>query len=77
MRLIGQWVETERRPDLYTFEVDDDDGSFAASAVFAYKLNWQTVLFVGYSDSQVRDDLDTLQPADRQLFAKVSYAFQR
>jgi len=77
LRLIGQWVETERRPDLYTFEVDDDDGSFAASAVFAYKLNWQTVLFVGYSDSQVRDDLDTLQPADRQLFAKVSYAFQR
>jgi hypothetical protein len=77
LRVIAQWIETERRPDLYTFEVDDSDGSFAGSAVFAYKLNWQTVLFVGYSDARRRDALDALQPADRQLFAKVSYAFQR
>ncbi len=77
LRVIGQWIETERRPDLYTFEIDDGSGSFAGSAVFAYKLNWQTVLFVGYSDLRERDALDDLQPADRQLFAKVSYAFQR
>jgi hypothetical protein len=77
LRLIGQWVETERRPDLYTFDIEDRNASFAGSAVFAYKLNWQTVLFLGYSETQIEDDLDTLQPADRQLFAKVSYAFQR
>ena len=77
LRLIGQWVDTERRPDLYTFDVDDGNASFAASAVFAYKLNWQTVLFVGYSDSRLEDELDSLQPADRRLFTKVSYAFQR
>ena len=75
--MIRQWVDTERRPDLYTFEIDDGGGSFSGSAVFAYKLNWQTVLFLGYSDTRVRDDLDALQPADRQLFGKVSYAFQR
>jgi hypothetical protein len=77
LRLIGQKVETERRPDLYTFEVDERDGSFGSSAVFAYKLNWQTVLFLGYADNQTRDDDEVLQPADRQLFAKISYAFQR
>lgn len=77
LRLIGQWIDTERRPDLYTFDIDDGGGSFSGSAVFAYKLNWQTVLFVGVSDTQVRDEFDSLQPADRQLFAKVSYAFQR
>lgn len=77
LRLIGQWIDTARRPDLYTFEIDDGGGSFSGSAVFAYKLNWQTVLYVGYSDTQVRDDFDSLQPADRQFFAKVSYAFQR
>ena len=77
LRAIGQWIETERRPDLYTFEIDDGDGSFSGSAVFAYKLNWQTVLYVGASDSQERDARGRLEPADRQLFAKVSYAFQR
>lgn len=77
LRLIGQWIDTERRPDLYTFEIDDRTGSFGSSAVFAYKLNWQTVLYLGYADNQLRDDDDSLQPADRQLFAKVSYAFQR
>jgi Domain of unknown function (DUF5916) len=77
LRLIGQWVKTERRPDLYTFEVDDRSGSFGGSAVFAYKLNWQTVLYLGYADNRARDEADALQPADRQLFAKISYAFQR
>jgi hypothetical protein len=35
------------------------------------------VLFIGYGDDRALDDLDRLQPADRQLFLKVSYAFQR
>ena len=50
--------------------------SLASSAIFAYKLNWQTVLFVGLSESQIEDEFDTLQASHRQLFAKVSYAFQ-
>jgi len=77
LRLIAQWVETERRPDLYTFEIDDHDGSFSGSAVFAYKLTWQSVLYVGYSNTDVQDEFDNLQPADEQLFLKLSYAFQR
>jgi hypothetical protein len=77
LRLIGQWVETERDPGLYTLAVDAKEGDFAGSALFAYKLNWQTVLFVGYGDNRTLDERDRLQPADRQLFLKVSYAFQR
>ncbi len=76
LRLIGQWVTTDRDPRLYTFEVDDESGSFGGSAVFAYKLNWQTVLFVGYGDNRELDDLDRLEPSDRQAFFKISYAFQ-
>lgn len=76
LRLIGQWVETERDPTLYTFEVDDRSAAFAGSAVFAYKLNWQSVLYLGYSDARERDLDDRFQPAERQLFLKVSYAFQ-
>ena len=52
------------------------DGDFSGSAVFAYKLNWQTVLYVGYSDARVLDETDELQPDERQAFVKISYAFR-
>ena len=76
LRLIGQWVETDRDPLLYTFEVDDKSGSFAGSAVLAYKLNWQSVVYLGYSEGRELDLRDDLQPAERQLFLKLSYAVQ-
>ncbi|MFN2384971.1 MAG: DUF5916 domain-containing protein [Thermoanaerobaculia bacterium] len=75
-RLIGQWVETDRDPSLYNSEVADRDGDFSGSALFAYKLNWQSVLFVGYGDSRALDENENLEKAERQFFVKVSYAFQ-
>ncbi len=79
LRLIAQYVETERDPTLYADpdDVDRKSGFFSGSAVFAYKLNWQTVLFLGYGDDRELSDADQLEPAARQLFLKVSYAFQR
>jgi len=77
MRVIGQWSHTTRDPRLYTFDVDDTSGDFAGSAVLAYKINWQTVAYLGYADSRALDDTDVLQRADRQLFLKMSYAFQK
>lgn len=79
LRLIGQYVETKRDPSLYS---DPDDisaksGFFSGSAVFAYKLNWQTVLFIGYGDDRELNEIDELEPAARQLFLKLSYALQR
>jgi hypothetical protein len=54
------------------------DASFSGSALLAYKLNWQTVLFVGYGDNRELDDMaEHLAPVDRQFFVKLSYAFQR
>jgi hypothetical protein len=35
------------------------------------------VLYAGYSDNRVEDERNELQPADRQLFVKLSYALQR
>jgi hypothetical protein len=52
--------------------------AFSASALFAYKLNWQTVLYVGYGDDRTFSaDSDALEQSGRQAFAKVSYAWQR
>jgi hypothetical protein len=77
-RVIAQYVETKRDPSLYVDEVAPKDASFGGSALFAYKLNWQTVLFVGYGDNRTfLEETDALERADRQFFAKISYAFQR
>ena len=77
LRLIGEWAETERDPALYTFDVRPTSADFAGSAVFAYKLNWQTVFFLGVGDERTQDPNGDLQPLGRQAFFKISYAFQR
>lgn len=78
VRLIVQYVDTQRDPALYTFSAAEKDASLSTSALFAYKLNWQTVLYAGYGDQ--RDHLDTtdrLEKSGRQWFTKLSYAWQR
>lgn len=43
--------------------------------LFSYKLNPQTVLFLGYSDNSYGDVTTDLTREDRTLFVKVGYAF--
>jgi len=76
LRVIGQYVETDFEPERYTFPVPEKAGSFLASLLYSYKLNWQTVLFVGYGDDRVLDKRADLLKANRTLFAKISYAWQ-
>jgi hypothetical protein len=40
-------------------------------------VNWQSVIYVGYGDDRELSDQRRLLPSDRQVFVKVSYAFQR
>jgi len=77
LRLIGQYVETDRDPGLYTFPVPEADGSFAGSALYSYKLNWQTVLFLGYGDDRLLTERRDLVGTRRSVFFKISYAVQR
>jgi hypothetical protein len=78
VRVIGQYVSTSRDPLLYAAEVDARSSTLSASALVAYKINWQSVLFVGYGDDrEYALDTDRLHPASRQFFVKLSYAFQR
>lgn len=70
-------MSTTRTPDLYLDVVGRRSGSLNASALFAYKLNWQSVLFVGYGDDRQSDDAHALAPTGQQIFVKMSYAFQR
>jgi hypothetical protein len=77
VRVIGQYVETRANPDLYVETVEERSGSFSASALVAYRLNWQSVVFLGYGDTRTLSEEGDLPPQNRQLFLKVSYAFQR
>ncbi|HEY3567763.1 MAG TPA: DUF5916 domain-containing protein [Thermoanaerobaculia bacterium] len=80
LRLVAQRVHTTRNPELYEpiFGVlPKEDNEVTSSALFAYKLNWQTVLFLGYSDDRALSVEDRLAPIGRALFFKISYAFQR
>jgi hypothetical protein len=77
LRLIGQYVTTDYHPERYTYPVPARDAGFSGSALFSYRLNWQTALFLGYGDLRALDAADTLRRTERQLFVKLSYAFQR
>ena len=77
LRLIGQQERTDQNPALYQDPVSEHTGSRSFSALYAYKLNWQTVFFVGYGDEKALTDEDEFVPESRSVFFKVSYAFQR
>ncbi|HSU81265.1 MAG TPA: DUF5916 domain-containing protein [Thermoanaerobaculia bacterium] len=80
LRLVAQRVHTTRNPDLYNpafGALPREDDEVTGSALFSYKLNWQTVLFLGYSDDRALTVEERLAPIGRALFFKISYAFQR
>ncbi len=76
-RLIAQYMRTDSNPALYRDPVDARSGSLTGSALVAYKLNWQTVLFLGYGDERTLDPDGGFQRSGRQFFLKASYALQR
>jgi hypothetical protein len=76
-RAIVQYVSTTRDPSLYLEPVEARSGDLSGSLLFAYKLNWQTVLFAGYGDERELLDTEDWARTQRQFFVKVSYAFQR
>jgi hypothetical protein len=77
LRTIIQNQRTNSDRALYTFNVNQHGGSLASQVLFAYKLNWQTLLYVGYGDLRgVTDDQARFEPLNRTAFFKVSYAFQ-
>jgi hypothetical protein len=65
VRLIAQQNDVEHAAKPH-------DRSLSFSGLYAYKLNWQTVFFVGFGDSRISG---IQQP--RSVFMKVAYALQR
>ncbi len=57
-------------------DVDPKEKTFFSQLLFSYKINPQTVLFLGYSDNYWGDHVDPLTRTDRVFFAKMGYAWR-
>lgn len=78
VRAILQYENVSFDPELFAANVSREEEHLFSQLLFSYKINPQTVLFLGYSDNafgaELRDRTIDLTRADRTLFFKVGYA---
>ncbi|HEX6178597.1 MAG TPA: hypothetical protein VF057_09575, partial [Thermoanaerobaculia bacterium] len=72
VRAIVQHLDIERNP---AFFATPEVKTLFTQFLFSYKVNPQTVLFVGYSDNQLGLQQFDLTRTDRTFFAKIGYAW--
>ncbi len=77
VRTIMQYRDIVRDPSLYTFPVNAKDEDLFTELLYSYKINPQTVAFVGYSDGRVGTETFDLTRANRTFFVKLGYAWLR
>ncbi|MFH1763814.1 MAG: hypothetical protein ABIF09_06450, partial [Gemmatimonadota bacterium] len=81
LRAIVQYQNIERNPENYTFAINRETRNLFTQLLLSYKVNPQTVLFLGYSDNargmltpeRLRTDLAR---SDRTFFLKLGYAWR-
>lgn len=76
LRLTTQYQDIERNQDQYIDDVNTRTRNMGRQLLYSYKINPQTVFFLGYSDNHFEDDeLNTLEETDRTWFMKIGYAW--
>ena len=79
VRAIFQYTQVERTPGLYIAldpaDVEPESERLFTQLLFSYKLNPQTVFFLGYSDNSLADQRIDLTRENRTLFLKIGYAW--
>ena len=76
-RIVAQHSNVDRSTRMYTDAVSPRDGDLTLSALYGYRVNWQTTFYIGYGDFRLLDETQRLLPSRRSFFMKASYAFQR
>lgn len=81
VRAIVQYRDTNRNPDMNLGTVDRSRSNLFTQLLFSYKVNPQTVFFLGYADTRAAlTDIDfqrvDLTQASRSLFLKLGYAIR-
>lgn len=70
LRAIVQYEDVSRNADVYTFPVEPHDRNLFTQFLFSYKLNPQTVAFVGYSDNRVGSANIRIRQTNRTFFVR-------
>jgi hypothetical protein len=77
MRFTLQYVDQDRDPSLYVNPVQSRNKTLATQLLYSYRINAASRFFIGYSDSGFQNDTyDSIEPTNRTVFAKFSYAWQ-
>jgi len=75
LRAIVQYLAVSRNPGMYVIPVDPATRTLFTQFLYSYKINPQTVLFLGYSDNYLGLQGIDVTRTDRTFFLKISYAF--
>jgi len=73
-RFIFQYLDVSRNQELYLFPVSPESKTLFTQFLFAYKINPQTKVFIGYSDNHYGIKGIDLTRTDRTFFLKIGYA---
>ncbi|MCZ6757935.1 MAG: hypothetical protein O7C39_06610, partial [Bacteroidetes bacterium] len=81
VRAIVQYRHTSRNPDAYASTVERTTKSVFGQFLFSYKLNPQSVLFIGYTDNRNGSTGADFQivpftQIDRSVYLKIGYAWR-
>jgi hypothetical protein len=76
VRITVQHQDVERNQDQYIDEIDEHTRDVGREILYSYKINPQTVFFLGYSDRHIEDDeITSLTSTGRTVFMKIGYAW--
>ncbi|MGD2085549.1 MAG: carbohydrate binding family 9 domain-containing protein [Candidatus Aminicenantes bacterium] len=75
LRVLLQYTDNKFTPELYPYALDPRSRHLFSQVLFSYKINPQTVLFLGYSDDFFGFREIPLQQNNRTVFLKIGYAF--
>ena len=75
LRGIVQYSDVAYNTSLYSEGWPERESYLSSQVLLSYKVNPQTVFFLGYSDSYEGDQDQDLTQSGRTLFAKIGYAW--
>jgi len=75
VRVIFQYLDLQQDPSLFLSPVEPEVQDLFTQLLFSYKVNPQTVVFVGYTDSRLGLQDISLTQTDRTFFVKLGYAW--
>lgn len=75
VRAIFQYTDLQRNPALYADSVPRQTRDMGSQLLISYKVDVQTLVYLGYSDQWFSFEHASLDQLERALFLKLSYAW--